>query len=147
VKGSEMMQKILLATHGHLASGLLSTLKLVVGDVSRVQAIDGYTEAEDITSAIENTLDSLRDSDQLIVFTDLFGGSVNQLVTKLVMEKNIPAIIVSGFNVALVLAVLLANKPINKQQMQLYIDEARKGMTIVEFKSTQSNDSENDFLG
>ncbi|MCT3320550.1 PTS mannose transporter subunit IIA [Lacticaseibacillus paracasei] len=142
-----MMQKILLATHGHLASGLLSTLKIIAGDVSRVQAIDGYTEAEDITSAIENTLDSLRDSDQLIVFTDLFGGSVNQLVTKLVMEKNIPAIIVSGFNVALVLAVLLANKPINKQQMQLYIDEARKGMTIVEFKSTQSNDSENDFFG
>ena len=100
-----MMQKILLATHGHLASGLLSTLKIIAGDVSRVQAIDGYTEAEDITSAIENTLDSLRDSDQLIVFTDLFGGSVNQLVTKLVMEKNIPAIIVSGFNVALVFRV------------------------------------------
>ncbi|QOP57203.1 PTS sugar transporter subunit IIA [Lacticaseibacillus paracasei] len=142
-----MMQKILLATHGHLASGLLSTLKIIAGDVSRVQAIDGYTEAEDITSAIENTLDSLMDSDQLIVFTDLFGGSINQLVTKLVMEKNIPAIIVSGFNVALVLAVLLANKPINKQQMQLYIDEARKGMTMVELKSTQSNDSENDFFG
>lgn len=147
VKGSERMQKILLATHGHLASGLLSTLKIITGDVTNVQAIDGYTEAEDITSIIESAIDDISVDDQLVVFTDLLGGSVNQLVTNLAMEKQVPAIIVSGFNVALVLAVLLSNETVTRSQMQQYIEEARQGMTMVDMPEIKSdNMGEDDFF-
>lgn len=139
------MQKILLATHGHLASGLLSTLTIIAGDVTNVQAIDGYTEAEDITSMIETAIADVTVNDQLIVFTDLLGGSVNQLVTKLAMEKHVPAIIVSGFNVVLVLTVLLANKPVTRAQMQQYIVEARQGMTMVGMPKPDKTDEEDFF--
>lgn len=141
------MQKILLATHGHLASGLLSTLKIITGDVTNVQAIDGYTEAEDITSEIESVIDDVSVGDQLIVFTDLLGGSVNQLVTNLAMEKQVPAIIVSGFNVVLVLTVLLSNKPVTRSQMEQYIVEARQGMTMVDMPEKRSETTgEDDFF-
>lgn len=141
------MQKILLATHGHLASGLLSTLSIIAGDVTNIQAIDGYTDAEDISTKIEAVIEDVTANDQLIVFTDLLGGSVNQLVTKLAMEMHVPAIIVSGFNIALVLTVLLANKPVTREQMQQYIIEARQGMKMVDMpEPAPDNANEDEFF-
>ena len=39
----EKEKKVVIATHGELAKGLVSALKIIVGDVADIQTVCGYT--------------------------------------------------------------------------------------------------------
>ncbi|CAI3269284.1 PTS mannose transporter subunit IIA [Enterococcus cecorum] len=72
-----MKYKIILATHGNFASGILSSFKLIYGNDENIEAIDCYTtENFDLSSAVSEILNEYK-NDTLIVITDIFGGSVN----------------------------------------------------------------------
>ncbi|MFR3997820.1 MAG: PTS sugar transporter subunit IIA [Paratractidigestivibacter faecalis] len=66
-------RRVLLASHGHLASGLKSSLQILTGDASAVTAIDAYVD--ETTRADHRGFCRVRRR-ETIVFTDLLGGSV-----------------------------------------------------------------------
>ena len=63
---------MLLASHGHLASGLKSSLQILTGDASAVTAIDAYVDETDFVPTIEEFLAASEEGDETIVFTDLY---------------------------------------------------------------------------
>lgn len=72
------MKKILIMTHGELASGFAHTLKMIVGDIADVEALSAYTTpGYDLEKEIKKVMDALSEDDELLVVTDLYGGSVN----------------------------------------------------------------------
>ncbi len=70
------MKKILIASHGHLASGIQSSIGILTGNKDAVQAIDAYVDDSDYTQAIQAFLDSVGPNDEAVIFTDIYGGSV-----------------------------------------------------------------------
>ena len=64
-------RRVLLASHGHLASGLKSSLQILTGDASAVTAIDAYVDETDFVPTIEEFLAASEEGDETIVFTDL----------------------------------------------------------------------------
>ena len=72
------MKKILIATHGHLASGYLSSIELLAGTTEGITVINAYVEENDFDQELMKFVDGVTENDQIFVFTDLFGGSVNQ---------------------------------------------------------------------
>lgn len=102
------MRKFLIASHGSFSAGLKSSLEMIAGSVENIEIIQAYTEANrPITEELEEVLSKLEASDELIVFTDLAGGSITSQVAQLTRGKNI--FIVAGVNLPLVLELVLAD--------------------------------------
>lgn len=97
------MRKIVLASHGYLASGMKSTVEMIAGKQDNLLAYDGYV---DNNYNVEEFFDILVNSgDEVIIITDLLGGSVNNEALKYAKCKNI--YIIAGMNVSLVLNLVL----------------------------------------
>lgn len=95
------MTKFLIASHGHLASGILSTLNIIVGNVKDVICIDAYTDGVDLIQQFNQFTKTVSKDETAIVFTDLKGGSVNREIFNIVNKNKLNNIkIITGFNIA-----------------------------------------------
>ena len=99
--------KYLIATHGKLASGFQSSLNILTGKGDEVSVIDAYLDDSDYTPKIDQFIDNVSDDEQGVIFTDLYGGSVNQkVVTKLVPKGKSNIFLISNSNLAIILSIL-----------------------------------------
>ncbi|MBO0452397.1 PTS mannose transporter subunit IIA [Candidatus Enterococcus murrayae] len=72
-----MERMLVLASHGKLASGIHSSLGLICGNPIKIETLDCYlTEGFDLEKEVNGLLERYREY-ELVVVTDLFGGSVN----------------------------------------------------------------------
>lgn len=72
-----MERKLVLASHGKLASGINSSLELICGNQLAIEALDCYlTESFDLEKEVTELMKRYREY-ELVVVTDIFGGSVN----------------------------------------------------------------------
>lgn len=93
--------EIVLIGHGKIGSGVLSSLKLIYGDAQNVTSIDTYVEKDfNLVDTAHNLIEKNK-SNELIVVTDLFGGSVNNEFLKYTSGSNV--YLITGMNLALVL--------------------------------------------
>ena len=82
------MRKILIASHGRVASGVKSAVGILLGDSSMVEAVDCYLDEEDFSPRIEKFIQSVKPEDEAVIFTDLVGGSVCNKVMTLRPEEH-----------------------------------------------------------
>ncbi|MCS4585885.1 PTS sugar transporter subunit IIA [Clostridium perfringens] len=137
-------QKILIASHGKLAGGIQSSLNILADKGDDVEVINAYITDEDYTPQIVNFIESIGENEQGIIFTDLFGGSVNQkAVTQVATAKKENIFIISNANLAIVLSILFsAEDELTEESIKNAIDEAQ--VTLVSTKL--SSDDEDDFF-
>lgn len=90
-----------------MAEGVLSAVHLITGQVENVFLIQAYLHEN---KPIEEELEGLCE-DEWVVFTDLLGGSITNQVLRYAAEKGIldNIHIVAGFNLALLIEVLLSD--------------------------------------
>lgn len=100
------MRKLLIVSHGRLASGIKSSVEVLTGDASAITAIDAYLDDHDYTREVRDFIAGCDPADEAVVFTDLLGGSVFQKVAaEDLAEKSVMH--VTGTNLAAVLECLL----------------------------------------
>lgn len=106
------MNKFLIASHGDLANGIKSTIELFAGKSPSISYISAYTNTNnDLETQLNVFFSTITESDTVIVFTDLYGGSVNQKISEMVTgRKNI--YIIAGFNLPVILETVLHQGPI-----------------------------------
>ena len=99
------MVKIMLASHGNLAAGMLSSAEMVFEKQDNVSVICAYVDGEDdVSTRIKGFIDSIAPDDSWIIFTDLFGGSVNNEFMKYISNPQIR--LIAGMNLALVITAM-----------------------------------------
>ena len=83
------MRKIILATHGMLSEAFKSTLELLYGTVDNIDCFCMTKEKSDTQAKKElNELISKSDENELIVLTDLLGGSPANICTEMIMRGH-----------------------------------------------------------
>lgn len=140
-----MKRKLLIASHGRLASGLQSSLELLTGRGQELTVIDAYVDDSDYTEQLEDFIRQVKDDEQALIFTDLLGGSVNQKVlTKIMESKKETIFLISNVNLALVLSLmyLKPEEALSNADIQLLISETQ--VQLVELST--NDDSADDFL-
>lgn len=91
-----MDRKIILASHGKFASGILSSLELICGENEMISALDCYiTEGFDLKRTVDQLM-AKNVGKELIVVTDLFGGSVNNEFLRYIKRSNF--YLIAGLN-------------------------------------------------
>jgi fructoselysine and glucoselysine-specific PTS system IIA component len=102
------MRKFLIAAHGTFPSGIQSSLEIIMGSLENVFLIQAYVDKnKSLKEEIDSVLEHINNHDELIVFTDLMGGSVTNQILQYALKENV--FIISGFNLPLLLEILLAD--------------------------------------
>ncbi|MBA1434132.1 PTS sugar transporter subunit IIA [Bombilactobacillus bombi] len=112
------MRQILLASHSKLAEGMMKTIEMFFGKQNNLYYLCAYTQEDyDLKAEIEQFLNTINKDDEIIVITDLFGGSVNNQFFQILQNKLIKKFyLISGMNLPLLLTLLTDidnDKPIN----------------------------------
>ncbi len=101
-------RKFLIATHGTLSAGIKSSLEMIIGAIENVFIIQAYVnENVAIESEIKEVLEQITENDELVIFCDILGGSVTNQILQFALKPNV--YIISGFNLPLVIEVILAD--------------------------------------
>lgn len=96
-----MKRKIILASHGHFASGILNSLELIFGTEHSIFALDCYvTEDFDLTKTVKQLMEE-HQGQELIIITDLFGGSVNNEFLQYIDQPHV--YLIAGLNLPLLI--------------------------------------------
>lgn len=137
------MRKYLLASHGTFAEGLKNSLELILGPQRNVLCISAYvTEETDILKEALNIIHSLNPEDELIIFSDILGGSVNNNLISLVQDSGVH--LVTGMNLPLVLNIISSDtEPNIKDIIKDSLQQSKEGMLYYnEIEQTSSKDEE-----
>ena len=137
------MKKILIATHGNLASGAKSTLEFLVGNIVDITCIDAYVDPdENLIDILENYFSKIDADDEVIVFTDIKGGGVNQKIIQYIMKPNI--FLITGFNLPILLELAIMDKKITVENLEEMIDICKNQLELI--KIDMKRESDDDFL-
>lgn len=115
--------KLLLCSHGAMASGIASSLGIIVGDLALIDSIDAYLTDESFDSQLDNYVKNNEELPDLVL-TDLYGGSVNQKCTAHPVLGKCP--IISGMNLPLALqASLMSLETLQENGLQELIKSSQ----------------------
>lgn len=136
------MKQMLLATHGHFASGIKSALEIIVGEQENLQTIDAYVDETNFEEQLDAYLSTINmDEVTLLVITDLFGGSVNQKIIDKLQNENVH--IVTGLNLPLLLELQMLNEEdCTKENIASIVEKSRQQVQSI---SAIAVDDEDDF--
>lgn len=139
------MRKFLIATHGALAKGAQSSLDIIIGATDHVFIIQAYLDGnKSVEAELATVMEQISPSDELIIFSDLLGGSVNNQILRFALRDNVH--VVSGFNLPLLIELILSDPatPII-ECITAAIERAKEQMVYVNNLMTQKiNEDEDD---
>ena len=139
---TKIVRKFLIATHGNLATGVKSTLDIIIGQTENVFLIEAYVkENKGIESDLAALLKKLGKNEELIIFTDLLGGSITNQAVRFTQGRNVH--IVSGFNLALLIEVLMAGTGTPADEVIESAIQNAKEQIVYVTKLMTSNQNEN----
>ncbi|GEL15859.1 PTS sugar transporter subunit IIA [Pediococcus cellicola] len=139
------MRKYIIASHGELAKGMKDTLQLFDRDLKNVEVVTAYMEkTTDIETQIQTALSEIQQDDQCIIFTDLYGGSVNQKIA-LSTQKMENVFVIAGFNLPIILESVLSTEPISQAYINNLLKKGREGLQQVCLEQKVDNDDQDFF--
>ena len=137
------MTDILIASHGHFASGLKSSIEILMGMSKNIKVIDAYVDKSDYMKQIDYFI--TKSKRPAVIFTDLKGGSVNQkVVLRVAKEKDI--FVVTQTNLAVVLAVLLDTEKLTKKHLQDLIKQSQVELFQIDDDNNSLANQEEEFF-
>lgn len=122
------MIKLLLASHGDLADGICSSLKIIMGEQGNIRTLCAYTKEEfDLRSEVWEILNDLSYEDKLIVVTDIFGGSVNNEFMNNLNRNNL--YLIAGLNLPLVIELATISDEDNiEEQIKSALEDSKNSI-------------------
>lgn len=140
------MNRYLIATHGHMADGVRSSVDILIGRPGALSCINAYVDESDYTNQIQSFIESVQQGDTAVIFTDFAGGSVNQRIMGQHPEKK-GIFVIAGFNLSLVIDVILAGDTLTLEKIQEMIANSAMQIKCLpeDTKAQDSSDFEDFF--
>lgn len=139
------MKKIIIATHHNLAEGFKSTLNYIAPDVVDIITINAYVDDQELAVQIDQALSQFEKDEQIFVFTDLLGGSVNQEFAKEINSYNLK--LISGVNLPVILSIALAasaGELSNDDITQIIVESQQQLVDVNEYLMNQVYDEDDE---
>ena len=96
------MRKLILASHGSLAEGMASAVRMILGDAAELScfSLDHYVSPQEIGEAVRGLVEAEPET-RFLLLSDIKGGSVHNQLFPLCKRPNVQ--LVSGMNLSLTL--------------------------------------------
>ena len=119
------MNQFIIATHSTLAEGFANVIRFFNAELENVQFINAYVESQEFEKDFRECLEPVK-GQNVIVLTDILGGSVNQVATGLLSEYGYH--LITGINLSLLLEMIFVPDDITGEQIEEMIVRAKDQM-------------------
>lgn len=102
------MRHFILVTHAGMAKGIAASAEFIVGKQENLTCYCAYTEEMDFKKKICAQIDELGEDAEVILMTDMLGGSVNSELMELTGRKNVH--LATGINLAFLIGILTGDE-------------------------------------
>lgn len=124
------MLKIFLSSHGHFASGIKSSLDILLGNSKNITVFDAYVDESSVQEHLDAFFSEVSEEDQVLLLSDLYGGSVNSVMYTYLTHPN--TYLVAGVNLACVLEFSVQTE-INEEIIHSVVEQSRQMMMQVKY--------------
>lgn len=133
--------RIILASHSKLAEGMKQTAEFF--GLNGISTIEQTMDDTHFENRAKELLDFFKNEKDIIVFTDIVGGSVNQVFTRLLKDYQFH--LISGMNLSLILELGYKNV-IDEETIIKSINGAKEEIVYMNnlFKTIQDDEREDD---
>ncbi|WP_300120997.1 PTS sugar transporter subunit IIA [uncultured Enterococcus sp.] len=139
--------KLVVVAHGHFATGAASALELIAGKQEEVAVID-FSEGMSAQTVKEKIASELIDQTEVLVLSDLLGGTPFKVSTELMAEFNGKMNVLSGLNLAMLIEAAFARNMLTFEELvDKLITTAKDGVVDARSLFAADDDSEEDFEG
>lgn len=138
------MKKIIVASHHKLANGFKNTLEYILPNTVEIIDISAYLENVSVDKQIDEVLSNFTKEEQIFVFTDIPGGSVNQAFIRRLNDYNIELISGTNLSILISIATQLGEKNIDKDTIREEIINAASEIVYVNDKLESQSLDEDD---
>lgn len=132
------MLKLFISSHGHFASGIKSSVEILMGPNDRITVFDAYINQDSVNEHLDTFFRTVKPEDEVIMLSDLYGGSVNSVMYTYLTRPNTR--LVAGVNLALVLE-LAVKEEISDEDLAALVEQSRTMLRIVELEKAQEEES------
>ncbi|SJZ38950.1 PTS sugar transporter subunit IIA [Anaerorhabdus furcosa] len=123
------MRKILIASHGKFAEGVVDTVTFFAGE-QNISFICAYIDNQSLQEKIEVALQDIKEEDELVIFTDLLGGSVNRAFLPYLQRQHTH--IITGVNLAVILEIVAKQDDyLMNEEVNAIVNEAQKQLVYL----------------
>ncbi len=131
------MVKYFLSSHGHLASGLKSSIDVLLGGCSRLTVFDAYVDERSLEEALNGFYKEVNPDDQVILMSDMYGGSVNSIMYTFLDRPN--TTLIAGVNLALVIGLVINDRELSRAEIEDVVRQSREALRIVDLDETSQS--------
>lgn len=127
------MNGVIFTAHGNFSSGLYSGLKFIAGELDNVKTVDFLDEdgLEGLDKKISEALISLKDCENIIILTDLAGGTPFNRSVILTSEMNNVRVI-GGTNFQMLYTAAFDGSANINELSKAVLDAGHEGITCYE---------------
>lgn len=137
------MLKIFLSSHGHMASGIKSSLDILIGNTEKITVFDAYVDERNVKDVLESFYETVSADDEVLLLSDLYGGSVNQVMFTFLNRPNTR--LVSGVNLALVLELAI-KETVSDSELEELVENSRMMMKVVKIEALSDDNDSDEFF-
>lgn len=123
------MRRFVTASHHLLAHGLKDTLSFLTSK-DNITDISAYMDDSDLSDQIRRLFASFDDGDEIVIMTDMLGGSVNQEFCSYISER---CHLICGINLPCALSLVLQpeDQPLTPDEVRRIVEESRNHLIYV----------------
>lgn len=121
------MRQFLIATHGNFAQGIMDSVTLISGGHDNVKCYCAYANGqEDLDANIRSLLESYDKDDEIIVVTDILGGSVCCAFLRQTTRPNLH--VLAGLSLPLLLELFTGEERPLEEMLETAMQYARESV-------------------
>lgn len=133
------MRRFIFASHHYLAYGLKDTVDFLTSNARTIHDINAYVEdkEQDLEIRVKELFDTFDPQDEVIVLTDLLGGSVYQKFYPYISDR---VHVLCGMNLPMAMSMVLAGEdvPFTETRITEIVEECKNQIVYVNKLSSAS---------
>ncbi len=133
------MNQIILASHSKLAYGMAETIQFFTG--KQVEVLEQTMQDSNFEQQVSAMLEKHKNQN-CIIFTDLYGGSVNQIFSRKLKDHSFH--LITGMNLPVILECLLTQEEINDEFIRQAVNSAKEQFCYMNDVLQTLNDEDDD---
>lgn len=135
------MRKIVVASHGRMAEGIVHSVSFFAGENSDLSFICAYTDSRPLEETIKSYFDSLTPDHEVIIFTDLLGGSVNRAFLPYTARPHTH--LIAGVHLALVLEFILKpDRYLEENEIKEIVENSKTGVAYMNTYTIEADEED-----
>lgn len=133
------MNQFIIATHSTLAEGFAQAVHFFYPEVENLRFLNAYVESQELEKELRLVLEGVR-GENIVVLTDIPGGSVNQVAMKLQREYDFQ--LASGVNLPMLLDLVSEAVDIGAETVRSAVETGKEGMVYMNDQTPPEEDEE-----